>query len=183
MLPSERQAFILTMLDEHASVSTQEVSAALHVSTMTVHRDMTQLAEAGRLQKVHGGAVRVGSEAVDHERCIVCDVTPARRAPMLIHLDNGEEERACCAHCGLLAIARREEQVRSALVPDFLFQQMVNAGAASYLLAPELTICCSPTVLAFAQHRDAVRFQQGFGGQVLSFGEALETLQKAMSLH
>ncbi|PJF37523.1 MAG: transcriptional regulator, partial [Phototrophicales bacterium] len=49
MLPAERQAKIMALLEANGSVSVHELSALLAVSEMTIHRDLQQLAQLGRL--------------------------------------------------------------------------------------------------------------------------------------
>lgn len=55
-LPSERRQQILRILAETGSVSVNELSQATGASLATIHRDLEQLSEAGRLVRVHGGA-------------------------------------------------------------------------------------------------------------------------------
>jgi DNA-binding LacI/PurR family transcriptional regulator len=58
LLENERHDAILTALQSHTSVRTEELAAALGVSGMTVRRDLRVLEEQGLLRRVHGGAVR-----------------------------------------------------------------------------------------------------------------------------
>ncbi len=57
MLKQERQAYILKQLDVHNKVLTTDLCSSLAVSEDTVRRDLQDLAEAGKLHKVHGGAL------------------------------------------------------------------------------------------------------------------------------
>ena len=57
MLKEERHAFILDALGTRHKVLTIELSQSLGVSEDTVRRDLKELAEAGKVKKVHGGAV------------------------------------------------------------------------------------------------------------------------------
>jgi nitrous oxide reductase accessory protein NosL len=52
----------------------------------------------------------------------------------------------------------------------------MTAAQAHYLIDPELTICCSPSVLAFSSHEEALKFQKGFGGRIVNFHLAIEFL-------
>lgn len=56
VLPSERRQQILRILSESGSVSVNELSEITGASLATIHRDLEQLSEAGRLVRVHGGA-------------------------------------------------------------------------------------------------------------------------------
>jgi DeoR family fructose operon transcriptional repressor len=62
MLQEERFLKILNMLTKKHSVTVHEVMQQLQVSEATTRRDLTLLNEQGKLIKVHGGAIAVGSE-------------------------------------------------------------------------------------------------------------------------
>jgi DeoR/GlpR family transcriptional regulator of sugar metabolism len=57
MLTAERRQFILEILHRDKKVLSSELSADLKVSEDTIRRDLRELAEAGLLQRVHGGAL------------------------------------------------------------------------------------------------------------------------------
>lgn len=57
MLKEERQAYLLTELRRLGKLVALEASDALGVSEDTIRRDLRELAAAGKLQRVHGGAV------------------------------------------------------------------------------------------------------------------------------
>lgn len=57
MLKEERQQHLLNALKRDGKVIAVEISAALNVSEDTIRRDLNELAEAGLLRRVHGGAV------------------------------------------------------------------------------------------------------------------------------
>ncbi|PSB01499.1 DeoR/GlpR family DNA-binding transcription regulator [Merismopedia glauca] len=57
MLTAERRQFILDLLGRDKKVLSSELSAVLKVSEDTIRRDLRELAEAGLLQRVHGGAL------------------------------------------------------------------------------------------------------------------------------
>lgn len=56
MLKTERHNIILSVLKEEGVVSVSALNELLHVSSMTIRRDLSELEEAGLLLKVHGGA-------------------------------------------------------------------------------------------------------------------------------
>jgi len=62
MLSGERHGKILRELDLRGSLTVNEFAAKTGLSTMTIRRDLTQLAGQGLLRRVHGGAVRNPSE-------------------------------------------------------------------------------------------------------------------------
>lgn len=57
MLKKERQAFILRQIDLHNRVLSSGLSQEINVSEDTIRRDLQELAEDGKLIKVHGGAL------------------------------------------------------------------------------------------------------------------------------
>lgn len=54
---SLRQTHILDLLRQQGAVTVDGLAAHFGVTLQTVRRDLTELAEAGRLERVHGGAV------------------------------------------------------------------------------------------------------------------------------
>jgi DeoR/GlpR family transcriptional regulator of sugar metabolism len=57
MLKRERQAYILHQVNLHNKVLSTDLSVHINVSDDTIRRDLHELAEAGKLIKVHGGAL------------------------------------------------------------------------------------------------------------------------------
>src|SRR5579875_537071 len=57
MLKRERQAFILHQVNLHNKVLSTDLSHHINVSDDTIRRDLQELAEAGKIIKVHGGAL------------------------------------------------------------------------------------------------------------------------------
>ncbi|MBF9251962.1 DeoR/GlpR transcriptional regulator [Pontibacter sp. 172403-2] len=57
MLKEERQAFIIKQINLHNKVLSSDLSTQLNVSEDTIRRDLHELAESGKILKVHGGAL------------------------------------------------------------------------------------------------------------------------------
>lgn len=57
MLKQERQTIILREINVHNKVLSSDLSTKLAVSEDTIRRDLNELAEAGKITKVHGGAL------------------------------------------------------------------------------------------------------------------------------
>ena len=57
MLKRERQEFILHQINLHNKVLSTDLSQKLKISDDTIRRDLNELAETGKLLKVHGGAL------------------------------------------------------------------------------------------------------------------------------
>ena len=63
MLTQERYQTILQLLNERDAVTVAELSALLGISESTIRRDLNNLAEMGKLNKVFGGATAIHSTA------------------------------------------------------------------------------------------------------------------------
>ena len=57
MLKSERQAYIVHQINLHNKVLLTDLSEQIQVSNDTIRRDLQELADAGKIIKVHGGAL------------------------------------------------------------------------------------------------------------------------------
>ena len=74
MLTAERRRFILAQLDLEEKVVAADLSRELAVSQDTIRRDLRELAAAGKLQRVHGGALPPTTTPLDYR-------SRERRAP------------------------------------------------------------------------------------------------------
>ena len=57
MLKKERQAYILHQVNLHNKVLSSSLCNEIHVSEDTIRRDLQELADEGKVIKVHGGAL------------------------------------------------------------------------------------------------------------------------------
>lgn len=64
-LAPQRRARLLSIVDSRRAARLEELSAALGVSVATVRRDLDELAAAGHVRRVHGGAVAVETRPVE----------------------------------------------------------------------------------------------------------------------
>jgi hypothetical protein len=173
-LPSQRQELILKWLQEKESLTIDELSQHFSVSIMTIHRDLDNLTQAGLVEKVHGGVMLAKSRADTALCCDMCAMSVSPRTSFVIRLISGETLQACCPHCGLMMMSG--QTIKSALTPDFIYNRMNNVLQAFYVIESRVMLCCSPSVICFANHEDALSFQVGFGGQVAPYPEARELL-------
>ncbi|MCP4167650.1 MAG: DeoR/GlpR transcriptional regulator [Chloroflexi bacterium] len=182
MLASERRQYILEKTQETGRVQINDLSQELGVSRMTVHRDLTGLAQEGLIRKVYGGATTTASPRVDDDACAMCSMRVRRRTAFILNCEDGSQIQACCPHCGLMLLTMRPEAI-SALTVDFLHGRMINVRTATYLVNSELTVCCTPSVLCFQFQDEAERFQRGFGGEVMDRAQAQAYLSTSMDIH
>ncbi len=177
---STRQKSILKKLEQAGEISIQLLADTLSVSTMTIHRDLNRLESAGLVVKKHGSVALFTNRATsDSHTCAMCGRPVSDRTAFTLSLTNGEQLRACCAHCGLM-LQQKIENVWQSMTTDFLYGHMVSTSQATFLIGNDLTICCAPSVLAFGNRKDAERFQTGFGGKIAGMEETIEFLHRMM---
>lgn len=184
ILPADRRRRIVALLQEQGIVLIRNLSERFDVSHMTIHRDLDHLEERGHLRKVRGGAVPVTppvTAPVVHtaDTCEMCGKPALGHTRVLLNQVEGGQLVACCPHCALMLLAGRQGEITSVLVTDFLHGAVGSAQTAFYVVDPDVTVCCSPTMLAFSRREDATRFQSGFGGELLTFAEA-DTFMRQM---
>lgn len=63
MLKTKRQQAIMTLCELHGVVTVKFIQEQLHVSDMTIRRDLDELASQNRLIRVHGGAKSLSFES------------------------------------------------------------------------------------------------------------------------
>lgn len=99
MLKEERQRQILAMLTSNGRVVAAQLSNALGTSEDTIRRDLRELAEAGLLQRVHGGALQRTTTPLSHSaraqkspraKAVLADAClPMLRNGQVVILDGG----------------------------------------------------------------------------------------------
>ncbi len=183
-LPAARREQILIWLQDEPMLTIDDMALRLGVSHMTIHRDLDALAQSGQVVKTHGGAARIHQNEPTRgtAACQVCQGAVQERSAFVIHTRRGAVIELCCAHCGLLALAGTAD-VASALARDFIYDRMVNCWQAHYVLDSDVVRCCVPSVLCFASESDALRFQRGFGGVVMTCAEAQHHLSRHHEPH
>ena len=181
-IPSERRGQILAWLKEDQVLRVDDLAARLDVSNMTVHRDLNALAEMGLVEKVHGGARLPDPHLITTEACTMCGMPIKTRMQFVVTTEDNKTIRACCPHCGLLMVSARQD-IATALLRDFIYGRIINVRQAYYVVESRISICCQPSVLAFASEADASDFQKGFGGQVLGFDQTQHYLANSHHFH
>jgi DeoR family fructose operon transcriptional repressor len=59
MIPSQRHDEILRQLDKHEKVRISDLQELLHVTDMTIRRDLDHLEQKGMLERIRGGAAKI----------------------------------------------------------------------------------------------------------------------------
>src|ERR1700733_2737395 len=65
MLTAQRKKLILARLDKQGQIIAKDLADELGISEDTVRRDLRELSHAGKLQRVHGGALPSSSAVGD----------------------------------------------------------------------------------------------------------------------
>jgi DeoR/GlpR family transcriptional regulator of sugar metabolism len=129
MLKEERQYHILNTLHRDGKVVAVELAAALNVSEDTIRRDLRDLAEVGKIQRVHGGALRLSPGTVPYQereqRASAAKAALAHRGAQLVQ--NGQ----------LIIIdgGTTTEQLARALPPDLRATVVTNSLPVGMALA------------------------------------------------
>ena len=67
MLSQDRQSLILDIIKEQGSITVTRLTEILETSESTVRRDLSYLANKGKINKVHGGATAISQEFIKLE--------------------------------------------------------------------------------------------------------------------
>lgn len=180
-MPSIRFDQILELLRDKKTLTPKEIKERYGVSLMTAYRDIDDLVQAGYVRKVRG-AIRLAQTVYSGpETCSYCGGTVSQRNSFTLQMADQKKLSTCCPHCGFALLARTPETV-SALATDFLHGTIVNVRQATFLLDSQFIYCCAPSVLAFASDTEAKKFQTGFGGRLVEFNEAFQSVLESMAL-
>ena len=185
MLPIERLNTIKELIAAKQNIKISELSEALEVSEMTIHRDLKPLVDEGSVIKTFGGVSLVQSEKKQHDinSCVVCSREIHSKLGYRIILPNNQVEMACCGHCGLMRQRQLGNEVVQSICQDFFKQTTLSAKLAWFVLDTSINMgCCQPQVLTFENKVHADKFIRGFGGIVASFDEAMDLIHKKMNL-
>ena len=181
----DRKEKILDILKEREKISVKELSRIFKVSEMTIYRDIRELENSGKLKRKYG-VVYLNKEDKSKnfviKQCPVCDKPITRPRPYKIILENDETVEACCEHCGLFLHQKYREQQVNAITYDFITDSPITAFDAYFVVGSEAVPCCSPSVIPFSSKETALKFQKGFGGEVLDFVEAYNRLTKKIKI-
>lgn len=182
MLPIERRQQLLEWLKDEGALSITEISKRLHVSEMTIYRDIKPLIDENKILKTSGGISLAPVTTASSTACTYCFKEANNRHPVQIITHDLRVEQLCCPHCGLLRYKDIEKEVSQIICRDFLHNTTISAKMAYFLIEADFNLnCCQPQVLTFDSLKQAEQFQKGFGGRILSFEEAIEEIQTRMN--
>jgi len=162
------------MLNEHGRLSVDTLAEKLSVSAMTVNRDIRELAEDGKIRRLHGIILLPDGGSQSNE-CALCRREISERIQFLYLFPSGKTISYCCPHCGLAQMPANSG-ASAVFTMEFLYGSLIDAYSAVYLVGSRINVCCSPSMLCFKDMQDALDFQKGFGGEILSLQDAVRAL-------
>ncbi len=120
--------------------------------------------------------------AADIERCVVCgmDVSKYPHSRYVVETTDGKKYTTCGVQCGLTLHLRFKDQWKSATATDLLSNRTFDVKKGFYVYKSSVITDMAPGFIAFKRRVDAEKFAKGFGGKVVTYGEALEIWKKKM---
>jgi hypothetical protein len=128
-------------------------------------------------------ALTLSAWADDPGRCIICgmDNTQYPHSRYVVATTDGKTHVTCGVQCGLTLHLRLKEKWASASATDLLSNRVFDARKGFYVFKSSVITDMAPGFIAFKQKGHADKFAKGFGGQVVSYDEALELWGKQMN--
>lgn len=114
------------------------------------------------------------------KRCIICgmDTSKYPHTRYSVKTTGGEEYVTCGAQCGLALHLRLKEKFQSATATDLLSNRPLDARKAFYVFKSTVITDMAPGFIVFTVRKNAENFAKGFGGQVVTYDEALGIWKK-----
>ncbi len=179
MLAFERQKQIKELIVRHKALKISELSEIFKVSEMTIHRDIKTMVDSGFIEKIFGGIrlVKQDDHVSNEHECVVCHRSMNHRLSCRLLLTKSRVETTCCTHCGFIRSQMLDNEILETLCYDFFTNTTISARDAWFVMNTTVDLsCCQPQVLPFNQREHAEGFVRGFGGIVVTYAEAMETV-------
>ena len=116
------------------------------------------------------------------ERCIVCgmDVSKYPHTRYVIETTDGKKYTTCGVQCGLTLHLRLDDKWKSATATDLLSNRPFDVEKGFYVYKSSVITDMAPGFIAFKRKAHAEKFANGFGGQVVTYDQALGIWRKQM---
>ena len=116
------------------------------------------------------------------ERCIVCgmDVSKYPHTRSVVETTDNKKYATCGVQCGLTLHLRFKGKWKSATATDLLRNTPFDVEKGFYVYKSSVITDMAPGFIAFRRRSTAEKFAKGFGGQVVTYEEALEIWKKQM---
>jgi len=155
MLTQERKQYLLEVLKQQGKIEAKAIAAELGLSDDTIRRDLRELASAGKLQRVHGGALpkspadadletrqsiasqskqqtgRIAAGLIEPEQVVIID--GGTTAMQLVQNLPPDQRNTIVTHSPTIAVALAPYPcIKVIMIGGTLFRHsMVNVGAAT----------------------------------------------------
>ena len=116
------------------------------------------------------------------ERCTVCgmDVSKYPHTRYVIGTSDGKKYVTCGVQCGLTSHLRFQDKWRSAVATDLLSNRAFDVKKGFFVYKSSVITDMAPGFIAFKRKTDAEKFASGFGGQIVTYEEALAIWKERM---
>jgi hypothetical protein len=108
------------------------------------------------------------------------DVSEYPHTRYVIETTEGKKYVTCGVQCGLTLHLRFGDKWKSASATDLLSNRPFNVREGFYVYKSSVISDMAPGFIAFKSKVNAEKFAQGFGGQVVTYEEALDLWRKQM---
>ncbi len=119
--------------------------------------------------------VQGANEATGADRCLVCgmDVARYQHSRAVVESVDGKKFVTCGMQCALTLHLRLGDKWKSTVGLDLLSNRSVNAKEAFYVYKSSVITDMAPGFITFKLKANAEKFAAGFGGQVVTYEEAI----------
>jgi hypothetical protein len=108
------------------------------------------------------------------------DVSKYPHTRYVVKTADGKEYATCGVQCGLTLHLRFKDKWRSATATDLITNRPFDATKGFYVYKSSVITDMAPGFIAFKPKSYAEKFARGFGGEVLTYDEALSLWKKRM---
>jgi hypothetical protein len=108
------------------------------------------------------------------------DVSQYPHTRYVIKTTDGKKYSTCGVQCGLTLHLRFKDKWKSATAADLLSNRPFDVKKGFYVYKSSVITDMAPGFIAFKKRGDAEKFAKGFGGQVVTYEEALEIWKERM---
>jgi hypothetical protein len=108
------------------------------------------------------------------------DVSQYPHTRYVIETTDGRKYTTCGVQCGLTLHLRFKDTWKSATAADLLSNRPFDVKKGFYVYKSSVITDMAPGFIAFKRRTDAEKFAKGFGGQVVTYEEALWIWKRKM---
>jgi hypothetical protein len=116
------------------------------------------------------------------ERCAICgmDTSKYPHTRYVVRTTDGRRFTTCGVQCGLTLHVKLKDKWNSASATDLLSNRAFDATKGYYVYKSSAITDMAPGFVAFKLITHAEKFAKGFGGEVVSYDQALSLWKKQM---